>query len=106
MNYEVILDAWAQHNIAHFSPSIKSKIYDQLKRLEADPVRLSKRSHFPYRERCQMFDFTIDLEGGEKLELNAQFQYEADERTLYVWTIGHSRFTPPPSGDSGPFPHD
>src|SRR5947209_4639972 len=86
MSYRVVLSVRAQTDIKGMPSALRPYVIQQLKALELNPSLLSKRSHFPYREQCQVFSFDRD-EGGKRYFINVLFQYGADEQTLHVSDI-------------------
>ena len=55
----------------------------QLHNLAASPTSLSRRSHFPFRQNVQIFNFDYCI--NDKLYIvNILFQYGADEATLHI----------------------
>jgi hypothetical protein len=52
---------------------------------------LSTPSRFPYRNKCQLFQFDYD-EPDRRWEICVLFQYGQDEQTIFVLDIGFSSF--------------
>jgi hypothetical protein len=83
MKYRAILSANAQEDIRRMPRPVAVYVLGQLRSLENDPVLLSRRSHFPFREKCQIFEIDYDWEG-KRYFINVLFQYGADEETLHI----------------------
>jgi hypothetical protein len=62
---------------------LRAYVILQLQALELNPTLLSERSHFPFREGCQVFSFDYDRDE-KRYFVNVLFQYENDEETLHV----------------------
>ncbi len=88
MKYAAVLSNRAKADILKMPPAIREYTLSQLKALELNPTLLSKPSHFPYRENCQMFTFDKDHEGKRHF-ITVLFQYGTDEATLYVAGIAY-----------------
>jgi hypothetical protein len=58
----------------------------QLVNLEAEPMALSRRSHFPFREHVQVFTFDFKA-AGIYYVVNVLFQYGVDEETLFILDV-------------------
>jgi hypothetical protein len=86
MKYHAILDRRAVEDVRRMPPALARYTVAQLVNLEAEPTALSRRSHFPFRERVQVFNFDFKS-GGVCYVVNVLFQYGADEETLWVVDI-------------------
>ena len=86
MKYHAILDPKAVEDVRRMPHALARYTVAQLINLEAEPTALSKRSHFPFRERVQVFNF--DFKAGDAYYVvNVLFQYGVDEETLWVLDI-------------------
>jgi hypothetical protein len=83
MNYRAILTANSQDDIRRMPPAVARFTLLQLKNLQESPTSLSVRSHFPFREKCQLFSFDYDWEG-RRYFINVLFQYGTDETRLII----------------------
>ncbi|MDB5323020.1 MAG: hypothetical protein JWN40_4651 [Phycisphaerales bacterium] len=83
MNYHAILSANAQNDIRGMPLAVARYTLLQLQNLQEFPTSLSVRSHFPFREKCQLFSFDYDWEG-RRYFINVLFQYGMDEMSLFV----------------------
>ena len=92
MSYGIVLSPEARHALARIDVPIRQKLLRQLEILGEYPTELSQPSHWPYREKCQMFPLDVDHEGW-RWELRTLFQYSQDEQTLQVWMMGFSKLT-------------
>jgi hypothetical protein len=86
MSYRATLSANAQDDLRRMPRRVALHAIAQLRSLEANPTLLSGRSHFPFREKCQIFSFDYDHEG-QRYFVNVLFQYDADEETLHIADI-------------------
>jgi hypothetical protein len=86
MSYRAILSNNAQADIRQMPAPLARFTLAQLQNLEASPTTLSRRSHFPFRERCQVFTFDFAHEGHYYV-VNVLFQYAADEQQLHIADI-------------------
>lgn len=93
MPYGMLLSADAEAAIARLPLPVRSYTLQQLENLCQTPAALSRRSHFPYPEKCQVFSFDYDLEI-VRWTVTALFQYGADEQTLHVIAIGTQTHDP------------
>jgi len=83
MNYRAILSARAEADIRAMPAALAIFTLRQLQNLEASPTALSRRSHFPFRQHVQIFNF--DFRDNDKYYIvNVLFQYGDDETTLYI----------------------
>lgn len=90
MAYGILLSEVAQEDIRQIkNPQIREFVLRQLEILAEYPTALSRPSHFPYREKCQIFRFDCDHEL-QRYEFNALFQYSADEQHIHILAIGRS----------------
>jgi hypothetical protein len=98
MSYRAILSANAQADIRRMPAPVARYTLAQLKNLEADPTLLSRPSHFPFRQKCQIFSFDYD-HAGQRYFVNVLFQYAADEESLEIldapWQVVTDPFEPP-----------
>src|SRR5260221_11825370 len=84
MSYRSSLSTNAQDDIRRIKEDrVRQYVMAQLINLENDPALLSHRSHFPWREQCQVFSFDYDY-GARRYFINVLFQYGADEQTLSI----------------------
>jgi len=51
MSYRAVLSANAQADIRALPPQVAQYVLRQLNNLEANPTLLSRRLHFPFREK-------------------------------------------------------
>lgn len=72
---------------------IQELVVNRIDELAQRPTELSCRSHFPYRENCQLFKFEIE-DGTQRYVIHAMFQYSRDEVHLII--IGIKCVWPPP----------
>ncbi|MGA2229303.1 MAG: hypothetical protein ABSH22_00110 [Tepidisphaeraceae bacterium] len=98
MNYAISLTIEAEHDLARLPSAVRRFCGVQLRLLGDAPTVLSKPSRFPYREKCQMFQFGC-LHANDRWELNALFQYSQDETTLVIIGIRFSKL--PRGAESG-----
>jgi mRNA-degrading endonuclease RelE of RelBE toxin-antitoxin system len=89
MSYQIALSTEAQHTLARLPAPIRLFTAGQLEKLASDPTGLSRPSRFPYRAKCQLFQFDTEHDG-KIWELTTMFQYGQDEQTIHVIAIGHS----------------
>ena len=87
MSYGIDLSTEAQHKLARLPIPVRQQTFRELQRLAASPTALSRPSHFPFPERGQLFDFSMDSEG-RRWTIYIMFQFGQDERTLHVGNIG------------------
>jgi hypothetical protein len=83
MSYRATLSANAANDVRRMPPAVARYAIAQLRNLEVDPTLLSRASHFPFREKCQIFSFDYDHDG-KRYFVNVLFQYGADEQTLFI----------------------
>jgi hypothetical protein len=69
---------------------VRREILRQLAILAEYPTLLSEPSHFPYREKCQIFPYDLDHDD-MRWELRTLFQYGQDEQTIHVLMVCHSK---------------
>ena len=89
MSYGISLSADAEHDLARLPIPVRQFTLRQLENLADSPGTMSRRSHFPYREKCQLFTFNYDHEL-QRWELAVLFQYGQDEQTLHILGIGRT----------------
>ena len=91
MRYRAVLATKAQADIRRMPPRLAAFTLAQLRNLCEAPTALSRPSHFPYRQQCQIFTFDL-REGSVLYVVNVLFQYSADEQSLHIadapWTAG------------------
>jgi hypothetical protein len=83
MSYRAILTVNAEEDIRRMPAAVARYVLRQLVNLENDPILLSGKSHFPFREKCQLFSFDFDW-NNQRYFINVHFQYGADEETLII----------------------
>ena len=91
IRYRAILSLNAQDDLRRLfdnCPSVLPFVRSQLMLLEESPTSLSTRSHFPFREKCQLMSFDKD-EGDTRHFIHVLFQFGADEQTLHILDIAH-----------------
>jgi mRNA-degrading endonuclease RelE of RelBE toxin-antitoxin system len=93
MSYQIALSTEAQHTLAKLPIPVRQFVGRQLENLADSPTTLSRPSRFPYRAKCQLFQFDTEHEG-KIWEFAAMFQFSQDEQTLYVVAIGFSSRNP------------
>jgi hypothetical protein len=86
MSYRAILSPNAQDDLRRMPPPVSIYTLSQLANLERNPTALSEPSHFPFREKCQIFSFDYDFQG-KRYFFNVLFEYGADEQTLFLSDI-------------------
>jgi hypothetical protein len=89
VSYGIALSDEARHDLAKLPIPVRRRVFQHLEALGEYPTALSRRSHFPYREKCQISPFSWDHEN-IRWEINVLFQYGQDEQTIHVICIGHS----------------
>jgi hypothetical protein len=67
-------------------PAVARYTLAQLANLAASPTSLSVKSHFPFREKCQLLTFDYDWDG-MRYFVNVLFHYAADEQTLVITDV-------------------
>lgn len=83
MNYRAILSSRAEADIRAMPLVLARYTLAQLHNLATSPSALSRRSHFPFRQNVQIFNF--DYRAGDKFYIvNVLFQYGSDEATLHI----------------------
>jgi hypothetical protein len=86
MSYRAILSTNAEADLRRMPPALARFTLAQLRNLESDPTALSRRSHFPFRERCQVFHFDYS-DGAHHYVVNVLFQYATDEERLLILDV-------------------
>ena len=74
MSYAVVLGPEAEEDLARLPPLVASFLLDELDRLAADPVALSRPSHVPYPPNAQAFRTRFEHEG-VRYFFHIQFKY-------------------------------
>jgi mRNA-degrading endonuclease RelE of RelBE toxin-antitoxin system len=87
MSYAVVWGPEAEADYAQLPPLVQSKLLDAIDELASDPVRLSVRSHFPYRIDRQLYWASVKHEDGRTYHINVLFRYVPDETTIYLTEI-------------------
>jgi hypothetical protein len=87
MSYTISLTTDAESDLARFPPMLASHVLDQLDRLAADPVGLSRPPSFPH-PLYQKFEFFWPPNGPPEAYVTVLFQYSQDETALIVMMIG------------------
>ena len=89
MEYEAILSPEAEDTFRDFSYLLQEAIAHQITKLESDPSKYSRKSHFPHIPggNVSVFDF-VDPEG-EHHWFSIRFFFGSDEKTLKIVSIGH-----------------
>lgn len=83
MSYRAILSTRAEADIRRMPPALARYTLAQLHSLADSPTALSRRSHFPFRQNVQVFNFDYKI-GGQYFIVNVLFQYGADESALLI----------------------
>ena len=89
MSYGIALSVEAEHNLIKIPIPVRRHIFRQLEILENIPPVLKPPSHWPYRDKCQLFQFDYDHDR-LRWEISVLFQYGQDEKTIHVLMIGFS----------------
>ena len=89
MSYRVSLLPEARKDLDAMPAAVREQTVKQLRVLADNPTALSRRSRFPFIERCQLYTFDCDHEL-QRWEINVLFQYGADEQTIHVLMIGRA----------------
>jgi hypothetical protein len=86
MSYGINLSPEAQEDLSRLPLAVRRFALNQLLNLSESPTALSRKSHFPYFEKCQLMTFDFDHDG-QRHFCNILFQYGQDELTLYIIAI-------------------
>jgi hypothetical protein len=86
VSYAVALTIEANHDLARLPVAVANYVRRQLLALAEHPVALSEPSHFPYREKCQLFACRCAYKN-VKHEIFSLFQYTSDELSIHVLQI-------------------
>lgn len=93
MTWRVVLSTPAQEDLRNLPPELLPIAIDELRRLGANPVTLSRRSVTPpYPPGYQMFEFLRVLDG-RRHTVVVLFRYRTNETELFVHAVGHRRQT-------------
>ena len=87
MSYAVRLTPDAERDLARLSPMLASHTLDQLDRLAADPVRLSRPPSFPH-PLFQKYQFFWPPDAPLEAQVTILFRYSQDETAIEVVGIG------------------
>jgi hypothetical protein len=87
MSYGIILAPEAEKDLNGLPHAVALFVARQLTNLAESPAALSRRSHFPFRERCQVMACDYDDDAGHRWFINVLFQYSQDEANLHVLGI-------------------
>ena len=87
MSYAVELTPVAEGDLDSLPPMLASHVLEQLDRLAADPVRLSRRGSFPH-PLYQKYQFYWPPDAPREAEVTILFRYSQDETTLEIVGIG------------------
>ena len=87
MSYAVALTPVAERDLEALPPMLASHVLDQLDRLAADPVRLSRRASFPH-PLYQKYQFDWPTDAPPEAEVTILFRYSQDDTTLEIVGIG------------------
>jgi len=90
MRYEIVLSPQASADIENQPVAVRAFVMAQLRNLAASPTSLSRPSRFPYREKCQIFQFDMPFEN-ETWRFAALFQFAQDEQSIFVIGVGVTR---------------
>lgn len=88
MRYEIELAQRARERLDAQPWVLQQAILHHLELLAESPTKLSRPSAFPYDPDFQMYSFRANNEG-VIWQFTILFSYGADERTLYIHTIGY-----------------
>jgi hypothetical protein len=86
MSYGILLSREAEHDLAYLLVPLRRRVLRHLDALGEYTSALSERSHFPWREKCQMSQFDHDYDG-YRWEFYILFQYSQDETKLHILRI-------------------
>ena len=90
MRYQIRLSETAEADLVRIAePAVRHYALRQLDFLGENPTSLSRPSHFPYREKCQLFSFNYDY-ASQRWEFNVLLQYASDEIHIHSLAIGWS----------------
>jgi hypothetical protein len=87
MSYAVELTQTAERDLAGLQPLLASHVLEQLDRLAAAPVRLSRRGAFPHPLH-QKYQFPWPPDAPREADVTILFRYSQDETTLEIVGIG------------------
>ena len=88
MSYAVVLAPAALEDLAKLPPPLQNLVEAELKRLAADPVKLSRPSHFPYIP-CQMHAIDVPHDQATYY-IKVLFRYSQDEQSIEIIGIAES----------------
>ena len=94
MSYAVVWGPEAEEDYFKLPPLVQSHLLDELDRLAEDPVRLSTRSHFPYRIDRQLFRPASRREGDCTYHIVVLFKYLPNEQAIYLTDIAFQTVGP------------
>ena len=92
MSFGIALSVEAEHDLARMPVLVRQQALRHLEALADYPAALSRPSHFPFREKCQISPVDFDHEG-TRWELFCLFQYAQDEKTFFILKVGVSKMT-------------
>lgn len=85
MSYAVVLAPEALDDLANLPLPVQNLIENELRRLGADPVSLSRPAHFPYvQAQCYKLETTHD---DVRHFITILFRYSQDELSIEVFAI-------------------
>ena len=93
MSYGTLLSDEARDALVRLPIPVRRFTLRQLENLGQSPTTLSSKSHFPYREKCQVFSFDYDYQM-QRWAITVLFQYGQDEQTIHVLAIGFNARDP------------
>lgn len=87
MSFDPIISPSAAEDLVALPIQVQNVVEQEINRLAADPVRLSRRAVSPPYPAGQMYQFEHDFEDVRYL-ITVLFRYGQDERTVEIFAIG------------------
>jgi hypothetical protein len=91
MSYQLIYSPDARADVSRIPQQMLGGVEEHLLALAERPTLLSRPSHFPYPTACQIYEFDLWDDVGERNHFAVMFRYGRDEVSLQVLRIGHHR---------------
>jgi hypothetical protein len=83
VSYEIILEPAAVEDLSKLPKPVRDYVAIQLHNLAESPFALSRRSHFQFPQKCQLYSFDYDF-GGQRHFMNVLFQFGQNETKLHI----------------------
>lgn len=96
MPYQLFYSPEAQEDIEGLSLPLQNFIQVNLERLADNPIKLSRRSVFPFPPNAQLFQFHHPDFDGRRHDFSVLFRFGQDEATLEIVAVGHQERPSPP----------